>query len=154
MIITINSEGERCSIIRKLKIANDSEYNINFNSDLIIRNELFSIDSISTWVKPQVLTIGIYTSQPVNVTDINNRLNSGTIWDMNLGVVVSTDSSFPGILFGPVAGKYMACFGRRLISRSASSALASFFMVESEGSEPPFSNSLTNSMPNFPSALR
>lgn len=80
---------------------------VNLLKPYIDANSAETIESIFTWAKPQVIVIGLYSSQQIDVADIVQRINTNTIWDADLGVVVSMNSSFPGLAFSPVANKYL-----------------------------------------------
>jgi hypothetical protein len=70
--------------------------------------EAETLDSISKWVKPQVLAVGVYTPQPVQLEDIWNRAEDGKLWDVQAGLIASVNSSYPGIVFSPIADKYLS----------------------------------------------
>jgi hypothetical protein len=80
---------------------------LNLLKPYIDANSAKTIDSIYTWAKPQVIVIGLYSSQQIDVADIIQRINTNTVWNADLGVLVSINSSFPGLAFSPVASKYM-----------------------------------------------
>lgn len=67
-----------------------------------------TVDSIFKWTKPQVIVIGLYAPQQIDIADIARRVENNTIWDVNLGVVVSVSSAFPGFIVSPVASRVMS----------------------------------------------
>ena len=67
-----------------------------------------TIDNLTPWAQPQILTLGLYSSQPVSVADIQNRLENGTLWDLNFGVLASVISAGPASVFSATADKYLA----------------------------------------------
>ncbi|MDP2916896.1 MAG: hypothetical protein Q8O16_03070 [Dehalococcoidia bacterium] len=69
------------------------------------------IDTIFTWAKPEVVTFGLYAPQQIDIIDILQRLPSNTIWDADFGLTVSVKSTFPGLVFGPVASKALESAG-------------------------------------------
>jgi hypothetical protein len=80
---------------------------MNLLKQYVDANTMTTIDSINTWVKPQVFVFGLYSSQPIVISDINQRILNNTVWDTELGVVASCVSSFPGIVFSPIASSYL-----------------------------------------------
>ncbi len=80
---------------------------VNLLKQYLDANTMSTIDSIYTWAKPQVIVIGLYSSQPIDVADMGQRMSNNTIWDTDLGVVASGISSFPGFVVSPIAGKYL-----------------------------------------------
>lgn len=80
---------------------------LNLLKSYIDANSAETIDSIFTWAKPQVIVVGLYSSQQIDIADIIQRINANTNWDADLGVVASINSSFPGLVFSPIASKYL-----------------------------------------------
>jgi len=74
-------------------------------------NSADTVERIFTWAKPQVIVIGLYSSQQIDIADTVQRIITNTILDADLGGIISINSSFPGLLFSPVAVKYMDNIG-------------------------------------------
>lgn len=66
-----------------------------------------TINSIYTWAKPKLLTLGFYSSQTINLANIAQQIKDNTLKNTDLGVVAAIDSSYPGSVFGPIADKYL-----------------------------------------------
>ena len=89
---------------------------LNLLKPFIDTNSADTIDSIFNWAKPQVIVIGLYSSQQIDVADVVQRINTNTLWDADLGGTVSMNSSFPGLVFSPIATKYMDNTGYSKVS--------------------------------------
>jgi len=61
------------------------------------------IGSVLSDAKTRIIAFGVFGSQPVDVADMARRISNNTVWDMDLGVVVSMDSVYPGFVFSPAA---------------------------------------------------
>jgi hypothetical protein len=66
-----------------------------------------TIDSILTWAKPQVIVIGLYAPQQIDIADIAQRVKNNTIWHVDLGVAASINSAFPGFIVSPIATRML-----------------------------------------------
>jgi len=80
---------------------------LNLLKPYIDTNSADTIDSIFNWAKPQVIVIGLYSSQRIDVADIVQRIDTNTLGNADLGGIVSMNSSFPGLIFSPLASKFM-----------------------------------------------
>jgi len=80
---------------------------LNLLKPYIDTNSADTIDSIFNWAKPQIIVIGLYSSQQIDIADIVQKIDTNTLWDADLGGTVSMKSSFPGLIFSPIANKYM-----------------------------------------------
>lgn len=66
-----------------------------------------TVDTIFTWAKPEIITFGLYSSSQIDIADLAQRLGNGTIWDVDLGGLISVRFGVPGIVVSPVATKYL-----------------------------------------------
>jgi hypothetical protein len=80
---------------------------LNLLKPYIGTNSADTIDSIFTWVKPEVIAVGLYSSQQIDVGNLIQNINNNTFWEADIGGVVSINSSVPGFLFSLIASKYM-----------------------------------------------
>ncbi len=78
---------------------------VNFVKQYLDQNTANTINSIFSNAKPRIITLGIFGSQPLNLADISQRISNNSIWDMDLGAVVSMDSVYPGFIFSPIASR-------------------------------------------------
>ena len=88
-------------------IVKPSEAAVNLLRKYLNANTAATIDSIFTWARPQVIVLGLYAPQQIDVTDMVQRINNNTIWDIDLGVVASINSAFPGVIVSPVATRLL-----------------------------------------------
>ena len=104
--VSLLSDGDT-TMPAAIGIIKPTQAALNLLKPYIDTNSADTINSIFNWAKPKVIVIGLYFSQQIDVADIVQRINTNTLWDADLGVIVSIDSSFPGLVFSPIAGKYM-----------------------------------------------
>jgi len=75
--------------------------------DLIKRytneNTAKSMEDVFNGVKPQIIVLGLYSTQPLDIADLMQRAANNTIWDVDIGVLASISSVYPGIVFSPIA---------------------------------------------------
>jgi hypothetical protein len=62
-----------------------------------------ALENVYKWGKPQTIILSLYSDQTLEIQDLGGRVMNNTIWDMNLGIVASVDSAFPGFLVSPIA---------------------------------------------------
>jgi hypothetical protein len=70
-------------------------------------NNAATIQTVFDVAKPQVIVLGLYAPEPIDIADIMQRAANNTIWDANLGVLASVNSIYPGIVFSPIATKLL-----------------------------------------------
>jgi len=67
-----------------------------------------TINSLYATVKSQFMVAGLYSSQPIDLTDIMQKIQGNNAsWDTDLGVVAAVDSAYPGLVFSPIASRYL-----------------------------------------------
>jgi hypothetical protein len=67
-----------------------------------------TIDSVYSNAKPSVMTLGLFGTQPIDMSAMMQKVASNTVWEMDLGVVISMDSAYPGFIFSPIASKVLS----------------------------------------------
>jgi hypothetical protein len=65
------------------------------------------LNTIVSWAKPQVITLGLYATKQIDIADLVQRVDNNTIWDGDLGLVASIKSAWPGFIVSPIAGKIL-----------------------------------------------
>lgn len=58
-------------------------------------------------VKLEPIVVGIYAPGQIDVADIAQRANAGTIWEADLGVLALVKSGLPGAVVSPIASKFL-----------------------------------------------
>jgi len=66
-----------------------------------------TINTLQRWARLQIITAGLYTPQYLDITEILQGIEQGTIWESNLGILVSVKSELPGFLVSPIAGRFL-----------------------------------------------
>jgi hypothetical protein len=84
-----------------------SQAAVNLLKQYVDAGTAATVNSIFTWTKPQVIVLGLYAPQQIDIADIARRVDNNTIWDVNLGVVASVSSVFPGFIASPIATHVM-----------------------------------------------
>jgi hypothetical protein len=84
---------------------------VNMVKQYLDKSAADTVDSIFSNARPRVLALGIFGSQPVNLSDLAKRIDNDTVWGMDLGIVASMDSIYPGLVFGPIASRVIASQG-------------------------------------------
>jgi hypothetical protein len=84
---------------------------VSLIKNLVQTDTAATIDSIFTWGKPQLIIAALYSSQPISIANISQRLRDDTIWDQDLGFVASINSSYPGFIIEPITGNLLSSTG-------------------------------------------
>jgi hypothetical protein len=78
---------------------------VNIVNQYLDQNTANTIDNVFTNAKPRIMAFGVFGSQPVDLADMAKRIAANTVWDLDLGAVVSMDSVYPGFIFSPIASR-------------------------------------------------
>jgi hypothetical protein len=70
-----------------------------------------TIESVYSYAKPRIITVGVFGSQPIDPIAMMPRIANNTIWETDLGVVLSMDSVYPGFIFEPIASRFISSQG-------------------------------------------
>jgi hypothetical protein len=81
---------------------------VNMVKRYIDQNTSSTVESIFSYAKPSIIVLSVLSSQPVDLADMANRISNNTFWDVDLGVALSVNSAFPGIVFSPIASRFIA----------------------------------------------
>jgi hypothetical protein len=65
------------------------------------------LNTIFSWARPEVITLALYSTQQIDVADLAQRLEQGDVWDVDLGLVASIKSAWPGFIVSPIAGRVL-----------------------------------------------
>lgn len=77
---------------------------VNLVKQYLGQNTADTVNSVFSDAKPGIIVLGVFGSQPLNLADMVQSVSDNTIWNMDLGVVVSIKSIYPGFIFSPIAG--------------------------------------------------
>jgi hypothetical protein len=66
-----------------------------------------TIQNIYTWAKPQIIVIGLYSPEAIDIADLDREINNKTLSDTDLCVVASANSVFPGFIVSPIATRLL-----------------------------------------------
>lgn len=84
---------------------------VNFVKQFLNQDAANTINNIFNNAKPSIIVLGIFGSQPLNLSDLAQRISNDTVWDIDVGVVASMDSIYPGIIFSPIANNFLSSQG-------------------------------------------
>ncbi|MFC1977923.1 hypothetical protein ACFLWS_06650 [Chloroflexota bacterium] len=60
------------------------------------------VNTLLTQARLQVITVGLYAPQQIDVTEIIQRIERGSIWESELGILALIKSGLPGIVVSPI----------------------------------------------------
>jgi len=69
------------------------------------------IDLLLTWGNLQVIVAGLYAPQQIEVAEIAQGIEQGSIWEMNVGILASIKSVLPGFVVSPIVDNFIDNFG-------------------------------------------
>ena len=81
---------------------------VNLVKQYLDQNTANTINSVFSYAKPEIIALGVFGSQPLNLADLSQQVANNTIWNSDLGVVVAIDSAYPGFIFSPIANHVIA----------------------------------------------
>jgi hypothetical protein len=60
------------------------------------------VNTLLTLAKLQVITIGLYSPQQLDVSEITQKIERGGIWESDLGILATIKSELPGLVVRPI----------------------------------------------------
>jgi hypothetical protein len=81
-----------------------ANYYINDDEAALVKN-------LYSEIKPNIITLAFLTAKPLDPVEIVQRYQNNTLWEMDLGAVISMDSAYPGFILGPVADRAISSQG-------------------------------------------
>ncbi|MFC2056940.1 hypothetical protein ACFLTO_05180 [Chloroflexota bacterium] len=60
------------------------------------------VNTLLTQARLQVITVGLYAPQQIDVTEIIQKIEHGSIWESELGILVLIKSGLPGFVVSPI----------------------------------------------------
>jgi hypothetical protein len=80
---------------------------VNLVKRYVGQNNASIIDSTFSDVKPTIMALGVYSPQPINLAELEQQISGRTALDSDLGMAVSVNSVYPGVIFGPVTRRVL-----------------------------------------------
>ncbi len=65
------------------------------------------INALLMWARLQVITVGLYASQQIDVAEITKDTELINIWESDLGILASVKSGLPGFVVSPIVKKLL-----------------------------------------------
>ena len=65
------------------------------------------VNTLLTQARPQVVTVGLYAPQQIDVAEITQEFERGTIWESDLGILTLIKSGLPGFVVSPIVKKVL-----------------------------------------------
>ena len=88
-------------------IVKPSQASINLLKQYVDTKTVNTVQNIYTWAKPQIIVIGLYSTETIDIADLDQKINTKTLSDTDLGVVASANSVFPGFIVSPIATRLL-----------------------------------------------
>lgn len=60
------------------------------------------VNTLLTQARLQVVTVGLYAPQQIDVAEITQRIERGSIWESDLGILALIKSGLPGFVVSPI----------------------------------------------------
>ncbi len=60
------------------------------------------VNTLLTQARLQVITVGLYAPQQIDVAEITQRIERGSIWESDLGILALIKSGLPGFVVSPI----------------------------------------------------
>lgn len=61
-----------------------------------------TVNTLLTQARLQVITVGLYAPQQIDVAEITQRIERGSIWESDLGILALIKSGLPGFVVSPI----------------------------------------------------
>jgi hypothetical protein len=88
-------------------IVRPSQASIDILKQYVDLKTVNTVQSIYTWAKPQIIVVGLYSPETIDIADLDQKINNKTLPDADLCVVASANSVFPGFIVSPIATRLL-----------------------------------------------
>jgi hypothetical protein len=88
-------------------IVRPSQASIDILKQYVDLKTVNTVQSIYTWTKPQIIVVGLYSPETIDIADLDQKINNKTLPDADLCVVASANSVFPGFIVSPIATRLL-----------------------------------------------
>jgi len=88
-------------------IVKPNQASIDILKQYVDTKTVSTVQNIYTWAKPQIIVIGLYSPEKIDIADLDREINNKTISDTDLCVVASANSGFPGFIVNPIATRLL-----------------------------------------------
>jgi len=88
-------------------IVRPSQASINILKQYVDLKTVNTVQSIYTWAKPQIIVVGLYSPETIDIAELDQEINNKTLSDTDLCVVASANSVFPGFIVSPIATRLL-----------------------------------------------
>jgi hypothetical protein len=88
-------------------IVKPSQASINILKQYVDTKTVNTVQSIFTWAKPQIIVVGLYSPETIDIADLDRDINNKTLPDADLCIVASANSAFPGFILSPIATRLL-----------------------------------------------
>lgn len=69
------------------------------------------LNTVLTWARIQVITVGLYAPQQIDIAEIAQKIERGSIWESDLGILASVKSGLPGFVVSPIIKQFLGNAG-------------------------------------------
>jgi hypothetical protein len=88
-------------------IVRPSQASIDILKQYVDLKTVNTVQSIYAWAKPQMIVVGLYSPETIDITELDQKINNKTIADADLGIVASANSVLPGFIVNPIASRLL-----------------------------------------------
>ncbi len=88
-------------------IVRPSQASIDILKQYVDLKTVNTVQSIYTWAKPQIIVVGLYSPETINIADLDQEIKNKTLSDSDLCIVASANSVFPGFIVSPIATRLL-----------------------------------------------
>lgn len=88
-------------------IVKPSQASIDILKQYVDTKTVNTVQNIYTWAKPQIIVVGLYSPEPIDIADLDQEINNKTLSDTDLCIVASANSVFPGCIVNPIATRLL-----------------------------------------------
>jgi hypothetical protein len=88
-------------------IVRPSQASIDILKQYVDLKTVNTVQSIYTWAKPQIIVVGLYSPETIDIAELDQEINNKTLSDTDLCVVASANSVFPGFIVSPIATRLL-----------------------------------------------
>ncbi|MFC2066345.1 hypothetical protein ACFLUO_04705 [Chloroflexota bacterium] len=103
-----NSEATTLAVVGIVK---PSEVLMKMIADNISPEYSDMINTLLTWARLQVIAVGLYAPQQIDVAEIAQKVERGSIWESDLGILALIKTGLPGFVTGPIVKNILKSSG-------------------------------------------
>ena len=84
---------------------------VNILTQYLDDNTINTFATILNNTKARIITMGLFSTQPLDLADIVQKATDNALRETDLGIAITLDSAYPGFVFSPIAGAIIRSLG-------------------------------------------